>query len=175
MIKRALVAAIVVLTAFSLAATPAPPPPIRVQRAEGPITIDGRIDDAGWQTAAKIDTFYETSPGDNTPPAAKTTAWLTYDDRYFYIGVRCDDPHPEKIRAPYVYRDQVFGTDDNIAVFLDTRNDRHTALELRVNPRGVQGEGLYTDAAGLEDFSPDYFYDTAATIDSGGCGTRDPM
>jgi hypothetical protein len=168
MIKRALVATAVVLSAVSLAATPPPPPPIQVHRADGPILVDGRLDDAAWKTAAKIDTFYETSPGDNTPPAAKTTAWLTYDDRYFYIGVRCDDPHPEKIRAPYVDRDQVFGTDDNIAVFLDTRNDKHTAVELRVNPRGIQGDGIFNDAGGNEDFSPDFFYDTAATIDSGG-------
>src|SRR5258708_12224758 len=111
MIKRALVAAIVVLTAFSLAATPAPPPPIRVHRAEGPITIDGRIDDAGWQTAAKIDTFYETSPGDNTPPAAKTTAWLTYDDRYFSIALPSHAPHPHKLPSPTLHPHQASGTD----------------------------------------------------------------
>ena len=40
--------------------------------------------------------------GDNTPAKVKTIAWLTYDDRYFYIGVRCEDPNPQKIRAPYV-------------------------------------------------------------------------
>jgi Domain of unknown function (DUF5916)/Carbohydrate family 9 binding domain-like len=164
---RALVAC-VVLCALTLAATPPPPPPIQIHRADGPIVIDGRLDDAGWKTAARIDTFYETSPADNTPPAAKTTAWLSYDDKYFYIGVRCDDPHPEKIRAPYIDRDLILGTDDNLAVFLDTRNDRHTALELRVNPRGIQTDGIFNDSGGIEDFSPDYFYDTAATIDSGG-------
>jgi hypothetical protein len=166
---RALVAAALSLSALTLfAAAPPPPPPIQIHRAEGPITIDGRLDDAGWKTAAKLDTFYETSPADNTPPAVKTTAWITYDDRYFYIGVRCDDPHPERIRAPYVERDAVIGTDDNIAVFIDTRNDKRTAMELRVNPRGIQGDAVYNDANGNEDFSPDFFYDTAATIDATG-------
>jgi hypothetical protein len=166
--SRALAATCVLLSALTLAATPPPPPPIQIHRADGPIVVDGRLDDAGWKTAARIDTFYETSPADNTPPAVKTTAWLSYDDKYFYIGIRCDDPHPEKIRAPYIDRDLIIGTDDNIAVFLDTRNDRHTALELRVNPRGIQTDGIYNDSGGIEDFSPDYFYDTAASIDSGG-------
>src|SRR5258706_397160 len=147
---------------------PPPPPPIQIHRADGPISVDGRLDDAGWQSAAKVDTFYETSPGDNTPPGVKTTAWLSYDDHYFYIGVRCDDPHPEKIRAPYVDRDAVIGTDDNIALMIDTRNDKRTALEFRVNPRGIQGDAVYNDANGSEDFSPDFFYDTAATIDGTG-------
>ena len=147
--SRALAATFVVLSALTLAATPPPPPPIQIHRADAPIVVDGRLDDAGWKTAARIDTFYETSPADNTSPAAKTTAWLSYDDKYFYIGIRCDDPHPEKIRAPYIDRDLIIGTDDNIAVFLDTRNDRHTALELRVNPRGIQTDGIYNDSGGI--------------------------
>src|SRR5438067_11001733 len=165
----------IVVTAVAAAAlaqapapAPPPPPPINIHRAEGAIVVDGNLDDLGWKNAAVIDRFYETSPGNNKPPAVKTTAWLTYDDRYFYIGVRCQDPHPEKIRAPFVDRDQVIGTDDNIAIFLDTRNDRRSAMELRTNPRGIQGDGIFNDAGPTEDFSPDFFYDTAAKIDSGG-------
>src|ERR1051325_11236992 len=149
-------------------ATPPPPAPIAIHRATGPIACDGDLGDAGWKDAAVIDRFYETSPGNNTEPKVKTTAWVTYDDRYFYIGIRCDDPEPNKIRAPYVDRDQVIGTDDNIAVFLDTRNEKRSALELRVNPRGIQADGVFNDANFSEDFSPDFFYDTAAKIDSGG-------
>src|ERR1041385_8634061 len=102
-------------------AGPPPPPPIHIHRAEGAITVDGNLDDPGWKNAAVIDRFYETSPGNNAEPKVKTIVHLTYDDRYFYIGIRCEDPNPNKIRAPYVDRDQVIGTDDNIAVFLDTR------------------------------------------------------
>src|SRR5437868_1563679 len=149
-------------------AAPPPPPPIHIHRAEGAIAVDGNLDDPGWKNAAVIDRFYETSPGNNTGPTVRTIVHLTYDDRYFYIGVRCVDPEPSKIRAPYVDRDNVIGTDDNIAVFLDTRGDKRSALELRVNPRGIQGDGIFNDANFNEDFSPDFFYDTAAKIDSGG-------
>ncbi len=151
-------------------APPAPPapPPIAIHRAGAPIVIDGDLADAGWQDAAKIDSFVESSPGNNTPAKVKTVVYLSYDDRYFYIGVRAEDPEPKKIRAPYVERDGVIGTDDNIAVFLDTHGDRRMGLELRVNPRGIQADGFFDDAGGVEDFSPDYFYDTAAKIDAGG-------
>ena len=139
-------------------------PPLPIARATGQIAVDGDLGDAGWQGAARIDRFFETQPGDNIPPKVETIAWVTYDDRYFYIGVLCMDPNPSAIRAPFVERDAVLGTDDNIAIFLDTRNDKRSAVELRVNPRGIQGDAVFNDANGNEDFSPDFFYDTAAKI-----------
>jgi hypothetical protein len=139
-----------------------------VPRATAEIVVDGALGDPGWQNAAVIDQFFETFPADNTEPPAKTVAYLTYDDKYFYIGIHAYDPHPEAIRAPFVERDNVIGTDDNVAVFLDTRNDRRSALELRVNPRGDQGDAIYDDGSGNEDFSPDVFYDTAARITDDG-------
>ncbi|MGE5233381.1 MAG: DUF5916 domain-containing protein [Acidobacteriota bacterium] len=150
------------------AAEPPRTPPMDIHRAAGKIEVDGDLNDAGWQGALSFDKFVEGSPGDNIPAKVKTTVWLTYDDKYFYIAVKADDPEPQKIRAPYVDRDLVLGTDDNIAVFLDTRNDRRSALELRVSPRGIQADGMYNDANGNEDFSPDFFYDTAAKITSEG-------
>jgi hypothetical protein len=166
--SRLALAALATLAAVPAWATPAPPPPLPLSRASAPIVVDGDLSDPGWKDAQKIDTFYETTPGDNIPAKVKTTVWLTYDDRYFYIGVKCDDPEPQKIRAPFVDRDNVLGTDDNVAVFLDTRNDRRSAVELRVNPRGIQADGVFNDADGNEDFSPDFFYDTAARIGADG-------
>jgi hypothetical protein len=150
------------------AAAPPIPPSLPVPRLTGEITLDGDLSEPAWQSAAVVDQFFETSPADNTEPPVKTVAYLTYDDRYFYIGIHAYDPHPEAIRAPYVERDAVIGTDDNVAVFLDTRNDRRSALELRVNARGIQGDAIYDDGTGNEDFSPDTFYDTAAKITADG-------
>lgn len=141
-----------------------PPAPLVLSRAAGAITLDGDLSDPGWQGAASVGAFYETNPGDNVEPAVRTEAFLTFDERSLYVGVRCHDPEPSRIRAPFVDRDNVIGTDDNVAVFLDTRNDRRSAVELRVNPRGIQGDAVFNDANGNEDFSPDFFYDTAARI-----------
>jgi hypothetical protein len=144
------------------------PPPIEIHRAAGTIAIDGQLTDPGWRGAARIDRFWEGNPGNNIEPPVKTTALLTYDERFLYIGLICEDPHPDRIRAPYVDRDNIIGTDDNVAVFLDTRGDRRSAFEFRVNPRGQQADGSFNDANGNEDFSPDFFYDTAARITATG-------
>ena len=143
-------------------------PPLAVPKAAGRIEIDGRLDDAAWKQAAVIDTFYETYPADNVEPKAKTVVYLTYDAESFFIGIHAFDPAPAQIRAPFVERDNIIGTDDNIAVFLDTRNDRRSAIEFRVNPRGNQADALYNDANSNEDFSPDFFFDTAAQITDDG-------
>ena len=165
MIRRALLAFLAVSgSAWAEEAVPSVPPAIGLPRAAGPITPDGELSDPGWQGAAVIDTFFETVFGDNRVPNVRTVAHVTYDDKYFYIGLECDDPEPQKIRAPYVDRDQVIGTDDNVAVFLDTRNDRRSAQEFRVNPRGIQGDAIFNDATSTEDFSPDFYYDTAARV-----------
>jgi len=164
MYKTAVAAVLVLAASAAFADTPPTPAPLNIHRTTGQITIDGDLSDSGWKDAVILDHWWETSPGDNVPPKVKTTAWVTYDDRYFYVGVKCDDPDPSKIRAPFVDRDDVIGTMDNIAVFLDTRNDKRTAMELRVSARGLQADGIYNDSGPIEDFSPDYFYDTAAKI-----------
>src|SRR5687767_6317515 len=167
---------VIMLTLFTLASLaavqpvePRPSPvPFAVTRRAAEITLDGAVDDAGWAQATRIDTFYETAFGDDRAPHVTTVAWVTYDDEALWFAVRCDDPDPSRIRAPYVDRDLVIGNQDNVALFLDTRNDGRSAQEFRVNPRGIQADGVFNDANFNEDFSPDFHYQTAARITSAG-------
>ena len=55
----------------------APTPPIEIHRAPAPITIDGDLTDEGWKGAARIETWYEVQPGDNTPPKVKNVGYLS--------------------------------------------------------------------------------------------------
>ena len=142
-------------------------PRIAAARAAGPITVDGALDDPGWQGAAEIRDFYEISPGDNMPPKVKTTAWVAYDDRFFYVAIKCDDPHPEDIRAQYVERDRVRSDQDFAGVILDTRNDGRTGIEFFVNPYGIQDDLVLDESivnGDNEDASPDFHWDSAAKI-----------
>jgi hypothetical protein len=81
-------------------AEPTRGPEIRIGRASGPITIDGDLNDPGWQGATRLETWYETNPGDNIPSKLKNVAWLTYDDRFLYAAFDFADPDPSNIRAP---------------------------------------------------------------------------
>jgi Domain of unknown function (DUF5916)/Carbohydrate family 9 binding domain-like len=136
----------------------------RLPRVSAAVTLDGDLSEPAWKNALVVDTFYEIAFGDNRAPNVRTVARLMYDDRHLYLAVECDDPDPRKIRAPYVDRDNVFGDQDNFAVFIDPHNDRRTAQEFRVNPRGIQGDAIYYDANGTEDFAPDFYYAAAARI-----------
>src|SRR6185436_19407823 len=131
-------------------------PQLRVTPATGVITVDGELGDPGWEGASRIDTFYETSPGDNLEPKVRSIGYLAYDSRFFYAAFELDDPDPTAIRAPFADHDNISGDfTDYAGVILDTRNDGHSAVLLLASPRGVQYDAATEDAAD-EDSSPDF-------------------
>jgi Domain of unknown function (DUF5916)/Carbohydrate family 9 binding domain-like len=150
-----------------LALTPAvyaADPPIRIARITEPIRIDGDLSDPAWQKATRFDTWYETNPGDNVPPRVTQTGWVAYDDKFFYVALKLDDPHPEQIRAPYGDHDNISGNSDDFAgIAIDSRNDSKTAIEFFVTPHNIQYDASQDDNSG-EDSSPDWFWDSAAKI-----------
>jgi hypothetical protein len=112
---------------------------IHIRRTFGAITIDGDLSDEGWRDATRVEKWYEVNPGDNTEPAVKSLAFLTYDDRFFYVAFQFDDPDPTKIRGPLADHDGINGQADDMAgLFLDTLNTGRTAILFLVNPRNVQ-------------------------------------
>ncbi len=80
---------------------------IAIHRSAGPIVIDGVLSDEGWRGATRIDHWYETQPGDNTPPKVGNVGYLTFDDKAFYAGFEFEDPNPAAFRAPYSDRDNI--------------------------------------------------------------------
>jgi hypothetical protein len=101
----------------------------------------------------------------------KTTAYVTYDDRYFYVGFRCDDPDPSKIRAQYVERDRIRSDQDFVGIMLDTKNDGRTGVEYFINAYGIQDDFARDEGSvnnNQEDPAPDFFWDSAAKITSTG-------
>lgn len=153
------VAALSCLTALSLAAEE----PIRVTRVTGELDLDGRLDEPLWREAARVETWYETNPGDNVEPKVRNVGYLAYDDRYFYAGFEFFDPEPGRIIAPFADRDNVASSTDYGGVILDTNDDRRSALLMLANPRGIQYDSISNDASG-EDSAPDFFWDSAGTI-----------
>src|SRR5579864_3715673 len=147
---------------------PSAAPEIHLQRAAGAITIDGDLSDPGWQGATRVETFFETNPGDNVPASVKTVAYLTYDDRYFYAAFEFFDPDPKSIRAPLGVRDYVPSYTDYGGVILDSKHDGKTGVLLLANPRNVQYDAVTDDVTGNEDSSYDVYWDSATRIDARG-------
>jgi hypothetical protein len=94
--------------------------------------------------ATVLDSFTQYEPLEGGTPSEKTVAYIGYDSKNLYIGVKCYDSEPKAIRSCLTKRDEVFG-DDSITVFLDTFNDKKRAFAFQVNPCGVQVDGIYTE------------------------------
>ena len=137
---------------------------LQISRAAGSIHIDGDLNDEGWRDATRVTTWYEVAPGDNNEPPVKNLAYLTYDDRFLYIGFDLADPDPSAIRAPLGDHDAINGNSTDFAgVFIDALNTGRTATEFFATPRNVQYDAITDDASG-ENSSPDFFWDSAAKI-----------
>src|SRR5204863_7078005 len=139
------------------------PQTIHITRAAGPIVMDGDLSDPGWKGATKVDTWYETNPGDNLPPKVKSVGYLTYDDRFLYAAFEFSDPDPSRIRAPFADRDNISGDVDYGGIIINPHNDGRTALLLLASPRGIQYDAVSDDFSG-EDNSPDFYWDSVVKI-----------
>lgn len=140
--------------------------PVRISKFEKPPVIDGKIDDAIWQSAAVLKDFYQTSPGDNIAPSKPTETMIGYDSKFLYLGFHCYD-EPGKVRATVAKRDGVLDTEDSIRVLLDTFNDQRKAYVLVFNPFGIQQDGVRTEGSGV-DFSVDIVMESKGSLTDDG-------
>jgi hypothetical protein len=134
------------------------------------IKIDGIMDEAAWREAVEIELPYEWLPGDNTPAPVSTRCRIAYSKRMLYIGFRCLDPEPSRIRARIMDRDveEIFPQDDHVAVILDTFNDERRAFQFCVNALGVQMDAYFSEIEGVENYNWDAIWDSAAKINDSG-------
>src|SRR6188474_773112 len=149
----------------ALALPPEKSAPIKPALFAKPPTIDGKLDDEVWQTAAVLKDFYQVQPGDNLIPQNQTEVRLGYDPRYLYIAFHCYDD-PAKVRANIAKRDNIWD-DDYVGILFDTFNDQRRAYEFDFNPLGVQADGIWTEGQG-EDFSLDLVMDSKGMVTSDG-------
>ena len=155
------------LGSAAAAAVPSPGPPLTITRAAGPITVDGNLDDAGWQGIPGVSQWYETRVGDSVEPHVKNVGYLAYDEKYLYAAFRFEDPNPKLIRAPLGDRDAISGTTDYGGILVDSRNDGKTAQMFLANANGLMYDAISSDVTG-EDSSPDYYWDTAGKVTESG-------
>jgi hypothetical protein len=139
--------------------------PVRIARFEKPPVIDGRLDEEVWKQAAVLKDFYQTQPGDNTPPSQPTEVLVGFDAKTIYFAFRAQD-EPGKVRATVAKRDQIFD-DDYIGFYLDTFNDKRKAYVIFFNPLGVQADGIFTENQG-EDYSPDIVMQSQGVVTENG-------
>jgi hypothetical protein len=129
--------------------------------------VDGRLDEADWQSALRVELPFEVNPGENLPASARTEALLLYGDDQLSVAFRVSDPRPAEIRARYTDRDTAF-QDDFVGIVVDTFNDQRRAYEFFVNALGVQMDLIVDDVNGSEDSSWDGIWESAGALTADG-------
>jgi len=116
-------------------------PSLTAVRALEPPRIDGQLDDAVWQSAARLTEFVQVRPLDGAPATEDTEVWVAYDSGTLYFAMHAHYSNPSIARANRVDRDQT-RNDDTISFYFDTFLDQQRAYVFSVNGYGVQGDSL---------------------------------
>ena len=122
-------------------------PMVRPTRTDERPNIDGRIDDAVWQTAASITSFVQETPMDGAPATESTEVRIAYDSQNLYLAFHAHYSDQGLMRANRVDRDQA-NEDDLITVYFDTFLDQQRSYVFDVNGYGVQGDGIIGNFGG---------------------------
>jgi len=119
----------------------------RIPKVEGSVSVDAVLDEPIWRQALLVNANVEVNPGENINAPVRTEALLAYDETNIYVGFRCYDPEPDKIRAHLTDRDNV-GSDDWVLILFDTFNDQRRSYDFMCNPFGIQGDLIETFSGG---------------------------
>lgn len=139
-------------------------PQVRAVRARQPVSVDGRLDEAIWQTAVRVSGFVQRDPIEGAAASESTVVLVAYDDAALYIGARMHDPHPDSIVARLGRRD-AYANSDRFNVFLDPYHDRRSGVYFGVDAAGTLYDGVLLNDD-WDDDSWDGVWDGRARIDS---------
>lgn len=103
------------------------------QTAE-PIRVDGRLDDAAWQSAAWTESFVDIEGAVRPTPQFPTRAKLAWDQNALYVGAELEEPH---VWATLTERDAIVFHDNDFEVFIDPDGDGRGYFEIEVNALGT--------------------------------------
>ena len=135
--------------------------------ASGPISVDGKLDDAGWQDA-KVLRLIQLEPVVGANPSEPSEVLLAHDGEALYAAARFGDSEPSLIRANGLQRDELNG-DDLFGLVIDSLNDDKSALAFYTNPAGTRiDEAISNDGewSGSSPFNRNWntFWDSAARL-----------
>ena len=101
---------------------------------ESNFNMDGIISDEEIKGAKVLEILYEETPSFNTVPSKKTIGYLTYSDKFLYVGIKA---YREKVTAPITTRDNgAMWNGDVAGLVFDTYGDARNHINLISNPSG---------------------------------------
>jgi len=133
-------------------------------RLETPPTIDGRLDDPAWESAARIAGFSQVAPFHGEPSPVLTTVFVGYDDEALYVAFRCEDDEMDRLAASITTRDGDGDNDDLVAVMFDTFRDGDSAYYFGSGLLGTQFDGTVANNGRTVDDKWDAAWQNASAV-----------
>ena len=122
---------------------------MHIKKATGKIIIDGKLDEADWQTATPLTNFKQNYPSDTSQAEMQTIARVTFDDQFIYVSGVCYQPNKYTVQS--LRRDYPNSSSDNFFVTLDPFRDKLNGFYFAVTPYGIQKEALiFTGPGGVD-------------------------
>ena len=130
------------------------------------ISIDGVLDEKEWETARKIDTFYEVYPYSLKEVDDYMTQVLILESKEgLYFGFKNYQPN-ETMRVMNHMRDQERSISDKNGIVIDFNGDGVEGYNFFVSSSGSRGDGTVRNEKD-RNWDWDADWETAATVDNG--------
>jgi hypothetical protein len=141
---------------------------LKATQAQGPIKLDGRLDESSWASAPLAANFVQNDPREGEPATFDTEVKLLYDDRALYIGVFAKDPEPHKIIVNELRKDFNTGSADGFQVVIDTFKDERNGYQFAINPAGAKWDSQMSNEGRDQNANWDGIWDVQTRIGEDG-------
>ncbi len=126
-------------------------PSLRAFRAQGPMILDGLLDEPSWSVAdSTTGTLWLTQPQAGFPAPDRTVIRMIYDDEALYMGAVLYDPEPHRAISAGLEQDFSPQASDIFGVAIDASRDKQSAYVFGANPAGAKWDAQsFNDGAAI--------------------------
>lgn len=117
------------------------------------IVADGILDEPVWETAQKVNNYWQYFPTDSIRAQKQSEVKILFDDTNLYISIKAQAAG-KNYALTSLKRDFRGSGNDSFSLMFDTYNDGQNAFLFGINPFGVQREALISNGGNdRRDFS----------------------
>ena len=149
-------------------------PQLRASPLPAELVLDGRMREPAWATADS-GVLTEFEPAQGVVPPERTVVKVLASADLLVVGIRCDDPAPDRITSFARARDADLSTEDHVRLVLDPFLNGQSGYVFAVNPDGARYDALITELAqrlgGRENPNWDAIWEAAAARSPRGAGS----
>lgn len=106
---------------------------------EVPPLLDGKLDDACWQSANEYNGFQLTKVISGQLPENQTKVYILYDERFLYFGFECLETDMNGLRTKAFIPDdrENMPGDDRVELLIDLEHNHSSLINLMLNASGA--------------------------------------